>query len=107
MLAPEDHLLRTYLDARLIVSQHLDDPTPVADAYTAECAVELMLVRQGWTEAELDAAYEQHEREQLRALNMDGWRSHLVDALAQSTDRSVRVAQAMARYREPASGKAD
>jgi len=107
MTAPEEHLLRTYLDARFIVSRHLDDPSPVADAWTAQRAVELMLIRQGWTEEELDAAFASHEREQLLTLNMDGWRSHLVDALGQSTERSLRVAQALARYREPAGGKAD
>ena len=95
----EDHLLRVYLDARLLVSHHPDDPTPVADAWTAQRAVELMLVERGWSEGELDAAFARFERERLLALDMDGWRAHLVEALSQSTDRSVRVAQAVTRYR--------
>lgn len=95
----EDHLLRVYLDARLLVSHHPDDPTPVADIWTAQLAVELMLVERGWSEIELDAAFAAFERERLLALDMDGWRTHLVEALSQSTDRSVRVAQAVTRYR--------
>lgn len=107
MLAPEEHLLQTYLEARLLVSRHLDDPSSVADAWTAQRAIELMLIRRGWAEDELDAAFDRFEREHLLALDMDGWRTHLVDALAQSTDRSVRIAQALARYREPAGGVTD
>lgn len=107
MLAPEDKLLHIYLDARTLVSCHLDDPTPVEAAWTAQRAVELMLIQRGWAEEDLDAAFARHEREQLLALDVDGWRAHLVQALAQSTDRSVRIAQALARYREPAGGPAD
>jgi hypothetical protein len=100
MSGTEDHLLRVYLDARLVVSHHPDDPTPVADAWTALRAVELMLVDRGWSEADLAAAFARFERERLLALDMDGWRAHLVEALSQSTERSVRVAQAVTRYRE-------
>ncbi len=107
MLVPEDHLLRVYLDARAQVSAHLDDPSSVIDAWTAQCAVELMLIRRGWSEHELEDAYERFERDELLALDVNGWRTHLVQALAQSTDRSVRVAQALARYREVAGGPAD
>lgn len=107
MIAPDDRLLQTYLEARYQVSCHLDDPSPVLTAWTAQRAVELMLVKRGWTEGDLDDAYERYERDQLLALDVEGWRSHLVAALAQSTDRSVRVAQAMTRYRERASGPAD
>ena|SRR5438128_7739217 len=102
MLAPEDHLLRVYLDARLAVSRHLDDPTPVSGAWTAQRAVELMLIERGWSEPDLDAAFAQHEHQRLRELDVDGWRAHLVRAMEQSTERSVRIAQALARYREPA-----
>jgi hypothetical protein len=104
MLAPEDRLLRVYLDARLAVSRHLDDPTPVAGAWTAQRAVELMLIERGWSEAELEAAFAEHEHQRLRALDMEGWRAHLVQAIEQSTERSVRIAQALARYRAPAGG---
>lgn len=107
MLAPEEELLRVYLDARVQVSRHLDDPSPVAHIWTALRAVELMLINRGWKEADLEAAYIRHEREQLLALDVDGWRAHLVEALAHSTERSVRIAQALARYREPAGGPRD
>lgn len=107
MAAVQDQLLRTYLEARCLVSRHLDDPTPVDDAWTAQRATELMLIKRGWTEADLDTAFARHERAHLLALDVDGWRSHLVEALAQSTDRSLRVAQALARYRELAGGPAD
>jgi hypothetical protein len=102
MLAPEDRLLRVYLDARLAVSRHLDDPTPVAGAWTALRAVELMLLQRGWSEADLDTAFARHEHQRLRELDMEGWRVHLVRAMERSTERSVRIAQALARYREPA-----
>jgi hypothetical protein len=102
MLAPEDRLLRVYLDARLAVSRHLDDPTPVAGAWTALRAVELMLLERGWSEADLDAAFVEHEHQRLRELDMEGWRAHLVRAMERSTERSMRIAQALARYREPA-----
>lgn len=98
----EDHLLRVYLDARLIVSHHPDDPTPIADVWAAQRAVELMLIARGWSETDLNNAFARYERESLLALTIDGWRAHLVEALAQSTDRSVRVAQALTRYREQA-----
>jgi hypothetical protein len=107
MHAPEEDLLRVYLDARILVTRHLDDPTPVLGAWTAQRAVELMLIERGWREDDLDAAYARHEHEHLLALDVNGWRTHLADALAQSTDRSLRVAQALARYREPAGGPRD
>ena len=102
MCTMEDHLLRVYLDARLVVSHHLDDPTPVATAWTAQRAVELMLVARGWTDADLEQAFAQYERTRLLALDVEGWRAHLVEALGQSTERSLRIAQAVTRYREPA-----
>jgi hypothetical protein len=102
MLAPEDRLLLVYLDARLAVSRHLDDPAPVAGAWTAQRAIELMLLERGWSEADLDAAFTEHEHQRLRELDMEGWRTHLVRAMERSTERSMRIAQALARYREPA-----
>ena len=102
MLAPEDRLLHVYLDARLAVSRYLDDPTPVAGAWTVQRAIELMLLERGWSEADLDAAFTEHEHQRLRELDMEGWRTHLVRAMERSTERSMRIAQALARYREPA-----
>lgn len=107
MAASLDHLLRPYLDARLTVSRHLDDPTPVDGAWTAQRALEYMLLESGWTDAELDEAFTEHERDYLLALDAEGWRGHLAEALAQSTDRSLRVAQALARYRQLTGGLAD
>ena len=107
MVASVDHLLRVYLDARLTVSRHLDDPTPVEGAWTAQRALEFMLLERGWTETELDAAFAVCERETLLALDAEGWRTHLADALAQSTERSLRVAQALERYRQVTGGRAD
>ena len=107
MCVPEDYLVGTYLRARILVSRHLDDPDPVAGAWTAQRAAEWMLIGRGWTESDLDTAFERYEREQLLALDVDGWRAHLAEALAQSTDRSLKISQALARYREPAGGPAD
>lgn len=107
MAASVDHLLRTYLDARLLVTRHLDNPSPVASAWMAQRAVEYMLLERGWSEDDLDQAFAEYEREYLLALDAEGWRAHLADALALSTDRSLRVAQALARYRQLAGGLAD
>lgn len=107
MVASGNHLLRVYLEARLTVSRHLDDPTPVEGAWTAQRALEFMLLERGWTERELDAAFADYERECLLALDAEGWRAHLADALALSTDRSWRVAQALSRYRQVTGGLAD
>ena len=104
MNAPSDYILRAYLDARLAVSQHPDDPTPVAVAWTALRALENMLLNNGWTERQLDSAFAKHERAHLLSLDADSWRAYLAEALMQSTDRSLRIAQALTRYREPASG---
>ncbi len=103
----DGRLLAAYVEARLQVSRYLDDPTPVAAVWTAYRAVELMLIQRGWTEAELDEAFARYERDQLLALDADGWREHLARAMACSTDRSVRIAQALNRYRELAGGPAD
>lgn len=100
MDGPPDHVLRAYLDARLAVSQHPDDPTPVAAAWSAQRALEGMLYKDGWTADELDSLFAQHERAYLIGLDAARWRARLADALVQSTERSLRVAQALARYRE-------
>ena len=104
MCVKEDYLVGAYLRARILVSRHLDDPGPVTGAWTAQRATEWMLIGRGWSESDLDTAFERYEREQLLALDVDGWRTHLAEALAQSTDRSLKVSQALARYREPAGG---
>ncbi len=98
--APSDHVLRAYLDARLMVSQHPDDPSPVVPAWTAQRALEDMLLGDGWSPDELDDLFARHERAYLLALDADNWRARLADALVQSTERSLRIAQALARYRE-------
>lgn len=100
MDVPSDRVLRAYLDARLTVSQHPDDPTPVAAAWTAQRALEGMLYRDGWTADELDSLFARHERAYLLSLNAERWRGRLADALMHSTERSLRIAQALARYRE-------
>jgi hypothetical protein len=107
MVAPDTRLLNAYLEARFAVTRHPDDPTPVLTEWTAQRALELLLIRRGWSDLDLDTAFAQYERSQLRSLNVDGWRSHLAEALARSTARSTRIAQALARYRELASGPAD
>lgn len=107
MNAPADHqTLRAYLDARLAVAPYPDDPSPVAAAWTALRALERMLLKEGWTESELDGAFVRHERAYLLSLDADSWRGYLAEALMQSTDRSLRIAQALTRYRERASGPA-
>jgi hypothetical protein len=103
----DGRLLAAYVEARLHVSRYLDDPTPIAAVWTAFRTVELMLINRGWTEAELDETFARHERDQLMALDADGWREQLAQAMTSSTDRGVRVAQALNRYRELAGGPAD
>jgi hypothetical protein len=103
----DSRLLAAYVEARLQVSRYLDDPTPVAAIWTAYRTVELMLIYRGWTESELDESFTLYEREQLIAMSADGWREHLAQAMTSSTDRSVRVAQALNRYGEVAGGSAD
>ncbi len=100
MDAPSDHILRAYLDARLEVSRRPDDPSPVAAVWTAQRVLEDMLLRDGWTPDELDDVFARHERAFLLALDADSWRARLADAFVQSTERSLRIAQALARYRE-------
>ena len=100
MDVPSDHILRAYLDARLVVAQHPDDPTPVAAAWTAQRALEGMLLKDGWSAGELDNLFARHERTFLLELDADNWRARLATALVQSTERSLRIAQALARYRE-------
>src|SRR4051794_18317455 len=102
MVTPADPFLYVFLEARLAVSRYFGDPTPVAGAWTAQRAIELMLLERGWSEADLDAAFTEHEHQRLRELDMEGWRTHLVRAMERSTERSMRIAQALARYREPA-----
>ena len=103
----DSRLLAAYVEARLQVSRYLDDPTPVAAIWTAFCAVEMMLIRRGWTEAELDETFTSYERDQLLALDVEGWRRHLAQVMTCSTDRSMRISQALNRYRELAGGPAD
>ena len=109
MDVPADHarMLRAYLDARLVCSYHLDDPNPVTGAWAAERSLKYMLIRRGWTEERLDRVFARYERTRLRRLDAEGWRCRLAEALMQSTDRSLRVSQAVARYREKTGGLTD